>query len=213
MTDQKKSIFSDILHDIRSSLIAGLLTVVPLGITYIIINFLFKTIDGFLSDFIKRGIGHSIPGLGIVLSFLLLYLIGLFARNVVGRTLIGWGEKLLEALPFVKNVYQASKQLIATITLPGKKNFKRVVVIAYPHPGLRALAFVTGEFVDSATGEQYLSVFVPTTPNPTSGLLEFVKTSDTSESGYSVEDAIKLIVSAGILSPNGKDGLFTKTGS
>jgi len=198
---KEKSLITKIQDSIRASLIAGILTVIPLGITYFVLSFLFRVLDGFLSPLIKKWVGHSIPGLGIVVMVVLLYIVGLLARNVFGVALIRLGEGILERLPIIKNVYQASKQIVQAFSMSGKKSFQRVVVIEYPRPGLKALAFVTGTHIEKDSGKKYISVFVPTTPNPTSGVLEFVPEEQAVDIGISVEEAIKLVVSAGVLLP------------
>ncbi len=133
-------LFRDIL---RRQFLAGVLVVVPLIITYIVLRFLFESVDGILSPLIDKLIGHEIPGLGIVATLLIILLAGFFTRNVIGATLIKYGEKALSNTPIIRIFYLAAKQLIEAVTVPNIKTFKEVVMIEYPRRGMYAVGFAT----------------------------------------------------------------------
>ena len=198
--DERPSILGRIGRNLRFRILTGILVVVPLGITIWILRFFFRLVDGILQPAVEKALGQTIPGLGFVLTVVLLYVIGLFASWVLGRRLIHWGESLLKRIPLVKNIYTAAKQVIEAISLPKGQAFKRVVLIEFPRPGMWVVAFVTGEVYNS-DGKKLIKLFVPTTPNPTSGYLELVPEDQVRGTNMSVEDGIKMLVSGGILSP------------
>jgi len=187
--------------NIRSRILTGILVVVPLGITLWILWFFFRLVDRILQPVLEATLGYRIPGLGFILTLILLYGIGLFASWVLGRRLIHLGESLLKRIPLVKSIYTSAKKVIEVLSLPKSQAFKRVVLIEYPRKGLWVPAFVTGELYDQ-NGRKFLRVYVPTTPNPTSGMLEIVPEDEVFETNISVEDGVKMIVSGGILSPD-----------
>jgi len=185
-------------------MISGLLVLVPLVITWFIVQFLYNIsvgalvpiLDAFavrLPDYVKPVIAFAVV-IGVI------YVAGLLAGNYAGRKVIALGEALLQRIPIVKTVYSASKQVVDTFTLKDKEGFKRVALIEYPRPGIYALGFVTGDIV-GLDGLAWYKVFVPTTPNPTSGFLEIVPSNQAILLDMSVEDAVKVIMSGGILSP------------
>ncbi|MBI2369426.1 MAG: DUF502 domain-containing protein, partial [Deltaproteobacteria bacterium] len=154
-------------------------------------------------------LGLHVPGLGIMATIVLVFLVGLFTTNVVGRRLLEWAERLLVRVPVVKSIYLGSKQLVEAITLPGKQTFKRVVMIEYPRRGLYAVGFITSTNIgevhggppDGTSTEYVVNVFVPATPNVTSGTLILVPKKEIIPLSLSVEDGVKLVVSGGIVSP------------
>ena len=186
---------------IRKSILAGILVWVPIVITFLVLKYLFNFLDGILSPAIEKLIGFRIPGFGILAAILLLYVTGLVASHYLGDRLIKWGDSILHQVPIVKNIYQATKQFLHTITTSGKMQFKQVVMVKYPHPGLRALGFVTGSS-KTADGKSMLHVFIPTTPNPTSGMLELIPEEEVEETNLSVEEGLRLVISGGILAPD-----------
>jgi uncharacterized membrane protein len=141
-----------------------------------------------------------ITTVSIILTFAALYLIGLFATNFFGKLILGYFEAVLHKTPIIKNIYTSSKQFLHLISLPGKKSFKRVVIVEYPRVGMKVIAFATGG-IKSKDGTELTSIFIPTTPNPTSGFLIYLSESDIVETSLTVEEGMKLIVSGGILVP------------
>jgi uncharacterized membrane protein len=187
---------------LRARFVAGLCVVVPLGITIFILKFLFNFADGILGPILAKGVtlftGYTgyIPGLGMLTGTIVVYLAGVLAANVIGRRLFSWGEGLMARIPLVKSIYLSSKQLI-DVFREGKSSYRRAVMVQWPRPGVRAVGFVTAEV--ERNGENYLVVFIPTMPNPTSGFALFFSPSDVEESGMTVEEAIRFVVSGGVV--------------
>ena len=187
---------------LRRRLLAGLFVIFPVSFTVWVIYVLFRVLDGFLSPILDPWIGFHIPGLGLLGVVLLLYLVGLLAANVVGREFIRGFDSLLKRMPVVRAIYVASKQLMDTLRLPGKTAFQRVVLIEYPRREIWALAFVTSSARRESDQEPLVHLFLPTSPNPTSGMMLIVPETEVKELDMSVEDGVRLVVSGGILSPD-----------
>ncbi len=190
-------------------LIAGLLVWVPLGITLWVINFLVTTLDqtlllvpGALRP--EALVGFHIPGLGVLMSFLILFITGVFAANFFGQRLILIWEGLLGRIPFVKSIYSSVKQVSDTVLSDQGTAFRKALLVEFPRPGCWTIAFLTGApaeaVVDHLPGE-HVSVYVPTTPNPTGGYFVMVPKSAVRELDMSVDDALKYIISMGVVSP------------
>ena len=195
---------------LQHRLLSGLLVVVPLSLTIFILRFLYLFTAGRLEP-VTRGLFKKVPESGIaIVSVLILlvvtYSIGLATNIIVGRKIIGLGEKLLAKIPLVNTVYGASKQVMQSLSFQeGNEGFESVVIVDFPKPGTKAFAFVTNTVMlcDTVTGEEkkHYRVFIPTTPNPTSGYMEFVPFDRAEDAGISVEDAFTTIMSAGLVSP------------
>jgi len=185
---------------IKRTILTGIFTIVPLVLTLYILNFLFRLLDSFSAPILKI-IGFHIPGLGILLTILTVYFLGLIIRNVIGRRLFSWGEGLILTIPVVKTIYKNVKQFISAFsgTADGK-NFQKVIFLQYPRKGVWTLVFVTGESVDG-NGKDYYHIFVPTTPNPTSGFFIMIPKQETMISEMSVEEGIKMVISGGLIAP------------
>jgi len=190
----------------RRYLIAGLLVWVPLGVTFLVVKVLMDLMDRSLL-LIPRAyrpenlLGFDIPGLGAVLTFLLLLITGMIVANFFGRSLIRLWERLLARIPLVSSVYASVKQVLVTMT-SGGKSFRKVVLLEYPRKGIWTLGFLTGKGIpvmEKETGEELVNLFVPTTPNPTSGFFLMAPKKDVRELDISVEAGLKLIISAGVL--------------
>jgi len=195
---------------IRRRIVSGLLVVVPVGLTIFILRFLYQLTAGQLTPMMRplfRTLpDYAVPAASILLLLLLTYAIGVLARVFIGRKIIGLLDLVLENIPLVKTVYGASKQVVQTLSLQDDASqFKSIVLVDFPRKGMKAFAFVTGkiEFKDEETGvvRPHYRVFVPTTPNPTSGYLEFVPVDEVEPCGISTEDAVKSIISAGLVMP------------
>jgi len=206
-------LLSNFRYRLRNLFIAGLLIVLPISITLFVLTFLFKKLDNLLSPaFVKLLIlfglplkeGQFIPGLGFVATILTILLAGLITRNIIGRKFFNLGEIIVEKIPVARSIYSGLKQIIETVTKSQTETFSKVVMIEYPRKGLLSLGFVTcaakGE-IQELTDENVVNVFVPTTPNPTSGVLVFVSKKDIVPLSMTVEDGIKLVVSGGIVTP------------
>jgi uncharacterized membrane protein len=197
---------------LRRYLIAGLLVWVPLGVTLLIIKFLIDVMDGFLLLLPgalqpEQLFGFGIPGLGAVLLVLLVFATGMVVTNLFGRQLVNVGERVLARIPLVRSIYGAVKQVTETLFSSSGKSFRRVVLVEYPHKGAWTLAFQTGAGageVRAKLGREVVNVFVPTTPNPTSGFFLMVPREDVIELDMSVDDGLKMLLSVGVVLPKEK---------
>ena len=186
-------------QQIKRHLIAGLLAIVPIALTFWILRFLFRFLDSFTAPILKN-IGIQIPGLGIILTLLFIFLLGLFITNVLGKTIFNWGERILTKLPLVNTIYNAVKQITNAFSGKSMKNFKQVIFIQYPRKGLWTMCFVTNQSKNES-GDEFYHVFVPTTPNPTSGVFIVIPQKDAVHPDISVEEGLKSIISGGIIDP------------
>ena len=196
-------------------MVAGLLIWVPLGVTVLLLKLLVDFMDRTLlllpADYRPDAFfGFHIPGLGILLSLVVLLVTGFLVANLVGRRLVHLWESVLKRIPFVRSVYSAAKNFAEIVLTDANQSFKKVLLIEYPRTGLYSLCFQTSIYlgeVQARTGEEVICVFVPTTPNPTSGLILMVPKADVIELDMEVEDALKMVVSLGVVVPqwNGVD--------
>ena len=183
---------------IRGIFLAGIFTAVPVYITVQILLFLFRFMDGFLAPPIERFLGVHIPGLGLLLAIVSLFLLGLFVTNFLGRRFYLLMERMIMRIPLASNIYTTSKRIVETFSPEGRRAFQKVVWLEYPRKGIWTLGFVTGS-IQSSDGLPYYNIFIATTPNPTSGLVVFVAQAETVDSGFTTEEGFKLLVSAGLL--------------
>ena len=193
----------------RRYLVAGILVWLPLGVTLLLLRVIVGIMDRTLLWLPKQYqpeelLGFEIPGLGILLTILLLLVTGLLATNFVGSAFIGGWESLMERIPVVRSIYSAAKKFLEIIFSDSGSAFKKVLLIEYPRKGTYSLAFQTsaelGE-VQSRTGEEVVSCFVPTTPNPTSGFIIIVPKKDVTVLDMEVDEALKMIISLGVVIP------------
>ncbi len=201
---KKPSIFGFFGKKLRQSFITGLLVVTPLVISLWILYNIFEKADGLLGALITRLIGRYVPGLGIILLIIVIITAGIFARNYIGRKLINWGNLVLFRIPLFNKIYIALKQIFEVFLGERKTVFQRVVLFQYPRKGIYSLGFVTSESkgeVQDKTEQNTVNVFLPTTPNPTSGFLLFVPEEDLIRLDMSVEEGIKLVISGGAVTP------------
>ena len=190
---------------IRRDFLAGILVVVPLAGTALIIKWLFEAIDGVLEPAVEAIFGRPVPGIGFVVLILLVLLAGLIVSNVLGKRLVSYGESLLSEVPMVRELYNTFKQVLESVLLPHKGGFKEVVLIEFPRPGMKTIGFVTNRIKDSS-GQDLVTIYIPTTPNPTSGYLEILPAADVVALDMPIDDAIKMIVSGGMISPEVLEG-------
>jgi uncharacterized membrane protein len=193
---------------LRRIFIAGILTAVPVYITIKVLQVLFRFMDEILAPLVRRYSTLDIPGLGLLLLVIFLFILGLFVTNFLGRAFYGYFERVLLRIPIVSNVYNFSKQIVQTFSPEHRSAFKKVVWLQYPRPGLWTLGFVTGTSF-SNDGVPHYNIFVATTPNPTSGYVVFVPQSDTIQAKMTVEEGFKLLISGGALS-KGKHSFLYK---
>ncbi len=188
---------------VRSRFITGVLVLIPLAVTVFVLQVIYSALTGAMGPFLKPW-AKKLPLwaadiLSLVVMLALIYLTGWVATRLMGRKFIQWGEALLLKVPLVKTVYSATKQVIETFTV-SKKNFQAVVFVAFPHRGSMAVGFATGS-IRNEKGEKFYLVFLPTTPNPTSGYLLMMPPEDVQFTDVGVDDGIKMIVSGGMLPP------------
>lgn len=195
----KKTSRKQVGRKLRAQFITGILIVVPIGAAILILRWLFFAIDNILQPVAESLLGYTIPGLGLGITVVLIYLTGLVATNVIGRRLIRYGESLLARVPLFRYLYTGIKQILQSFATSGEGGFLQVVLVEFPKKGMRAIGFVTSESrVES--GEKLLSVFIPTSPNPTSGFLEIVRENDVIRTNISIDDALKMVLSVGKVS-------------
>lgn len=209
---RKPSIFARL----RGNFLAGLIVIAPIGLTLWLIWTVVGWIDGWVLPFVpfqyrpEQYIGINLRGVGVIFFLIFTVIVGWIGKGFLGRSFLRWGEGLVDRMPVVRSIYNGLKQIAETVFSQRDTSFDRACLVEYPRRGIWAIAFVSttakGEIDASIpVEEQKVSVFLPTTPNPTSGFLLFVPRSDVIELEMSVEDAAKLVISAGLVYPNGKD--------
>ena len=192
-------------HHLRTRLLVGTLVAFPLVVTLFFGRFFFALLDRWFQPIARHYFGFALPGAGLLLFLVALYLLGVVATNVLGSRLLDVVERLISRLPLVRPVYQGARKITEAIQLSGTTRFRRVVLVPFLGKGLRSLGFVTREAarLGDPTGASHTLVFVPTTPNPTSGFLVAVPPEDLVPIDLSVEDGVRLIISGGLLAPEG----------
>jgi uncharacterized membrane protein len=204
------------MKPIRKWLLAGLLVIAPLGITIWVLEWIVSSLDKTLLilpaswqpdrvlQLIFPGLSVHIPGFGVILAFAILLLVGAIASNFFGKKLVGWWDSLLNRIPVVRSIYSSVKQVSDTLFSDSGNAFRKAVLIQWPREQVWTIAFVTGtpggDVVNHLQGD-YVSVYVPTTPNPTGGYFVMLKKTDCIELNMSVDEALKYIVSMGVVSP------------
>ena len=194
---------------VRRYLMAGLLVWVPILVTVLVVRFILELMDGtllLLPPSVRPEVlfGVHIPGLGAVLALLLLVFTGMLVSNIIGRSLVGLWEDLLNRIPFVRALYSGVKSFSTTILSNQGNSFKKVMLIEYPRKGIWSVGFQTAgdlPLISAHTGEPQVCVFIPTTPNPTSGFIMMVPRSQAIELDMSVDAAMKMIVTLGVVVP------------
>jgi uncharacterized membrane protein len=206
---------------IRANLLGGMLILVPLGVTVLVLRLLFRWMSGFLEPFVRRAAVNltthqsvrTVPQVyvdvciaitSLFLLLALLYVIGALGRGMVGRRAIGAWERLVLRIPFAGSIYGAAKQVVEAMSLQDRTAFKSAVFVEFPRPGYRAIGFLTG-YIDGDNGGRYGTVFIPTTPNPTTGFLEIIPADEIIHTSLSIEEAFKMLISAGIIAPGSLD--------
>jgi uncharacterized membrane protein len=190
-------------------LVAGLLVWIPLGVTFLILKFIVDLMDQTLVLIPaawrpENLVGFRIPGLGIVLTAVVVLGTGMLAANLVGRQLLKYWDSILQRIPLVRSIYGGAKNFTEVLLGDSKRSFNRVVLIEWPRKGVHAIGFLTGSDITEVRHrlqEDIVSVFVPTTPNPTSGFVFLMPRRDLIELDMDVESAVKLVVSLGVVVP------------
>ncbi len=194
---------------LKNYFLTGLLVILPISITLYVVWALIRGMDAILKYIPAKYLPETylqirIPGLGLILVVILVFVVGLLTRNIIGRKIVHLGENIVDRIPLVRVLYTGVKQLLEPLFLQKTNAFKRVALIEYPRRGVHVIGFVTGESkgeVQNKTSKDMMNVFVPTTPNPTSGFYILIPEDEVVYLNMSVEDAFKLIISGGIVSP------------
>jgi uncharacterized membrane protein len=201
---------------LRASFLTGLVVIAPIGLTVWLIWSIVGWIDGWVLPLVparflpEQYIGINLRGVGVIFFLVFTVMIGWLAKGLIGRSLIRWAESVVDRLPLVRSVYGGVKQIAETVFAQTESNFDKACLIQYPRPGIWAIAFVStrakGEIARKLPlSEEAVAVFMPTTPNPTSGFLLFLPRRDIVELDLSVEEAAKLVISAGLVYPPGQE--------
>ncbi|MGB8952549.1 MAG: DUF502 domain-containing protein [Candidatus Aminicenantales bacterium] len=191
-----------IFKHIRIYIFRGLLAVIPLALTFLVVRFLYLAVDQKVAGLIEGFIGFRIPGLGLLLVLIILYLLGLAASNWAGKRIFSLIERATKRIPLIKTIYQLGLKLGTALSMPEKQAFKKAVMVEHFRPGIWSIGFVTGAVTDrKKDGETLLKLFIPTAPNPTSGFMIIVRESQVRELGWSITEAMNAIISGGIIGP------------
>jgi len=201
---------------LRSSFLTGLVVIAPVGLTIWLVWTLMGWVDGVVLPLVPEQfkpepyIGINLRGVGIIFFLIFTIIIGWVAKGLMGRSLIRWGESLVDRMPVVRSIYSGAKQIAETVFAQSERSFEKACLIEYPRKGIWAIGFVSTQTKGEVSRRTppdgpMMSIFVPTTPNPTSGFLLFIPKEEVIELDMSVEDAAKLVISAGLVYPNAKD--------
>jgi len=205
-----------LLGGLRSNFLTGLVVIAPITLTLWLIWTAVGWIDGWVLPLVparyrpEQYFGLDLPGLGVAIFLVFTILMGWLAKGLIGRTFIHWGESIVARMPVIRSIYNGVKQIAETVFAQSNTSFDRACLVQYPRKGIWAVAFIStrarGEVAKRIPhGDEIVSIFLPTTPNPTSGFLLFVPAEDIIELDMKVEDAAKLVISAGLVYPNAKD--------
>ena len=197
---------------IRNVFLTGFLVTLPIALTVFIFIFLFKNLDALSPTFTRWLIllgaplpeGYRIPFLGVIMTFFIILLVGVLTTNIFGKKLLHLWERIIGKIPFVRRIYTGTKQVVKSIATADTKSFRKVVLIEFPRKGVHAIGFITGETrgeLKHFTSGNHLNVFVPTTPNPTSGFLIFADSGEVIELDMTIEEGVKYVISGGIVNP------------
>lgn len=195
------------MKSIRSYLITGLVVWLPILVTFVVVKFIVDLLGQSIAllpaDYQPvKLIGINIPGIGVMISLVLLLVTGIVATNILGQRLMRLSESMLNRIPLVRTIYSSTKQVINAILSTNSQAFRKVVLVEYPRKGLWSIAFQTNEngfFKKNSSDEEMISIFIPTTPNPTSGFLMMVAKSEVTELKMTIDEALKCVISLGVM--------------
>ena len=197
---------------LRNVFLTGFLVTLPIALTVFILNFLFKSLDALSPIFTHWLIvlgaplpeGYRVPFLGVIMTFTIVFFVGALTTNIFGNKLLQFWEGVVEKIPFVRRIYKGTKQVVSSFVTMDTKSFTKVVLIEFPRKGAHAIAFVTGKTrgeLQRLTSDNHINIFIPTTPNPTSGFVIFTDPSEVIELDMTIEEGIKYVISGGIVTP------------
>jgi uncharacterized membrane protein len=185
---------------IRAQFVAGLIVVVPVAASVLILIWVFDGIDDILQPIIRQIAGHDIRGVGFGVAIVLIFLVGVVARNFIGKRLVKFGNSMMMRVPVFRGLYNGIRQIMETMAAPDKASFMQVVLVEFPRREMWTLGFVTKEMT-AANGEKIVNVLIPTSPTPWSGFFQILREKDIIRTQISVEDAVKMFVSGGMTTP------------
>ena len=201
--EESESLWHRVIRTMRNHLLSGILVVVPLAAAIFVLVWVFVKIDNILQPVIQAIFDRRITGVGFGITLVLIYIIGVITSNILGHRIIRFGESLATRIPIFRQLYTAFKQVAEGLSGTGtsKAAFREVILVEFPREGMRALAFITNEITDES-GKKMLAIFVPTAPLPTSGYFEIVTEDMITRTNISVDEAMKMIISSGMISPS-----------
>ncbi len=195
---------------LRKYIVAGLLVWLPILVTYFILRFLLKLINGVAAIIPEKYqpiglLGHHIPGFGIIISIVVIFVTGIMVSHFLGHKIVDLWEKLLARIPLVRSIYGATKQVVHSVLTPSEKAFSRAVLIEFPRKNVWSVGFQTNSDFPHSDIENNITVFVPTAPNPTSGFMMIVREDQIRPLNVTIEEAFKMIISVGVVTPQHRD--------
>lgn len=185
-----------VLRHLRNKMLLGLLVTVPLIATVWVLIWAFNSVDEIVQPIVRSTWGKTFPGIGVGVVLVFAYLSGWLASSILGRRIIAFGERIIDRIPVFKYIYRGVKQIIDSFTQPRETGFMQVVFVEYPRKGMHSIGFVTN-VLPSDSNETFYTIFIPTSPNPTSGYMEVMREEEIVRTNMSVEDALRVVVSAG----------------
>jgi len=195
---RRKGIFKN--FNFKPAFISGLIIAIPLGITIFTLQFIFRFVDNIFGKYFREILPFYIPGIGIISTFIIILALGAIINHWLGRKFFERVEKRMSKLPLLGSLYTVSRQIVEIIGSSRRKEFQKVIFLQYPAEGIWTLGFVTGQSI-SHDGKRIYNVFVPTTPNPTSGYMVFIPYEDAVDTSYTIEEGLKILISGGMLAP------------
>ena len=202
-----------IISRLRASFLTGLIVIAPIGLTIWLLWTLMGWVDGFVLPLVparfnpEQYIGINLRGVGVIFFLLFTIVVGWIAKGLIGRSLLRWAESLVDRTPVVRSIYSGIKQIAETVFAQSERSFEKACLIEYPRKGIWAIGFISTDAKGEISrripvDENLVSIFLPTTPNPTSGFLLFVPRSDVIELNMTIEESAKLVISAGLVYPD-----------
>ena len=196
------NVFQRVEHHVQGRTLAGLVELIPLLVTVVVLVYLVNKADALVRPLaFVAGEPWDFPGIGLIVGLVSFYIVGLVLATRLGRVLLRWKDVVLKHMPLVKTVFGVTQQVTKSMT--SQFNFSRVVFLEWPREGMAAMGFVTGRVISQDKGHSLVLVYIPTVPNPTSGNMALINEDDVMETDLSVEDAMKLVFSGGIVLPDG----------
>ncbi len=186
------------MRKIASLFLAGLATLLPIVISIYLVYWIFSVIDSLLEPILIAVFGQAIPGVGFISTIIIVLIVGLFSTNILGNKLLFWGEALLYRTPIVGKIYSTVRRITNSFFSSGKNSFRQVALVEFPRKGIYSIGFITNENLSYLEEEVY-SIFIPTTPNPTSGWFIIMPKEDVKILDISVEKGIEMVISAGMI--------------